>query len=121
MASDGVNSRFDERVVYQFGPFRLDPAERRLLRDGAAVPITPKMFDTLRLLVERAGRIVAKDELLATVWAGATVEEANLTVTISSLRRLLRGADDEAQYIETVPKYGYRFLAPVRQLTEVVA
>src|SRR5262245_6081126 len=99
--------------IYEFGPFRLDPAERLLLRDGAAVPLTPKVFDLLHALVERPGHLLEKDELMKVVWPDTIVEEGNLSNNISILRKTL-GANGE-QFIETVPKRGYRFVASVRE------
>lgn len=97
--------------LYEFGSFRLDPAERKLLRDGEPVPLTPKAFETLLLLVERGGRLVEKDELMRALWPDASVEESNLTNSIYALRKALGGGQG---YIETVPKHGYRFIAEVR-------
>jgi Tol biopolymer transport system component/DNA-binding winged helix-turn-helix (wHTH) protein len=106
--------------VYTFGPFVLDPADGRLLCDGEAVPLTPKAFDTLVALVTRPGRLVEKDELMKAVWPDAYVEEANLTVNISTIRKALGDRADQ-RYIETVPKRGYRFVAPVAVSTRNVA
>jgi DNA-binding winged helix-turn-helix (wHTH) protein len=75
--------------IYEFGPFRLDAAEHLLLRDGEAVPLTPKAFDLLLALVERHGHLLEKDELLKTVWPDTFVEEANLASNISQLRKTL--------------------------------
>jgi TolB-like protein/DNA-binding winged helix-turn-helix (wHTH) protein/Tfp pilus assembly protein PilF len=104
--------------LYEFGPFLLDEAERRLLRDGEPVPLTPKAFGTLLALVRRGGRVVGKDELLGEVWPDTFVEEGGLARNISVLRKAL--GDDAAglRYIETVPKLGYRFVAEVRKLHE---
>src|SRR6185295_2809435 len=96
---------------YEFGPFRLDPAERSLLRDGNAVPLTPKAFELLVLLVENRGHLLKKDELIERVWPNTFVEEANLTQNVSALRKALDDKNGGAQYIETVPKVGYRFIA----------
>ena len=98
---------------YEFGPFRLDPVERRLLRDKQAVPLPPKCFDLLVLLVANHGQLMTKNQILESVWAGSFVEESNLPVAISAIRRALGERDDERPYIETVPKAGYRFAAPV--------
>jgi DNA-binding winged helix-turn-helix (wHTH) protein len=98
----------DVRRCYRFASFLLDPEQRTLLRDGTPVSITPKVFDLLLALVENAGRLVTKQELLARVWPDTFVEEANLSVHVSVLRKVL---GDET--IETVPKSGYRFVAPV--------
>ena len=98
--------------VFRFGPFVLDVADRSLKRDGAAVALTPKLFDLLVALVENAGRLVEKDPLLKTVWPDVAVEEGNLTKGIFSLRQVLE-QDSGVRYIETVPKRGYRFVASV--------
>ena len=99
--------------VHEFGPFRLDTGERRLLRAGQPVSLTPKAFDLLVYLVERHGRLVSKKDLLSAVWSDTFVEEANLTYTISALRKALGDGQDGERYIQTVPTRGYRFLAPV--------
>jgi DNA-binding winged helix-turn-helix (wHTH) protein/TolB-like protein len=104
--------------LYEFGPFRLDAAERLLLRDGAAVQLTFKVFDTLVLLVENGGHLLEREELLKAVWTDSFVEEANLTVSISALRKALGEQPDGRQYIETVPKRGYRFVADVRVVAD---
>ncbi len=101
--------------LYEFGAFRLDPAERLLWCMDEVVPLTPKAFETLVVLVENGGHVLGKDELLKTVWADTFVEESTLTSNISTLRKALR-QNDENQFIETVPKRGYRFVAEVRQL-----
>jgi TolB-like protein/DNA-binding winged helix-turn-helix (wHTH) protein len=100
--------------LYEFGPFQLDPDERRLLEHGRHVPLTPKAFQTLLVLVENPGRVVEKDDLLKKVWPDTFVEEATLAQNIFTLRKQLRDDRAEAVYIETVPKRGYRFAAPVR-------
>jgi len=99
--------------TYEFGPFRLIPAERQLLCDGQVVALTPKAFDLLLVLVEQSGHLVEKDELLKQVWPDSFVEEANLSVKMSALRRALGEGPNDHQYIETVPKRGYRFVARV--------
>jgi len=98
---------------YEFGPFRLDAAERLLSRDGEAVPLSPKAFDLLLTLVERHGRLLEKEELMKLVWPDTFVEEANLSYTISLIRKAL--SECPGQFIETVPKHGYRFVAEVRR------
>src|SRR5918993_1223402 len=103
-----------ETHSYEFGPFRLDPAERLLLREGEAVPLEPKVFDTLLLLVRNSGHLLAKDELMNNVWPDAVVEEGSLTRNISTLRRALGEGENGLRYIETVPRRGYRFVARVR-------
>jgi DNA-binding winged helix-turn-helix (wHTH) protein/TolB-like protein/Tfp pilus assembly protein PilF len=99
---------------YAFGPFVLDTRERRLLRDGEPVPLTLKAFDLLQVLVENQGHLLHKEELLRRVWPDAAVEENNLTVTISALRKALGEGPADRQYIETVPRRGYRFVADFR-------
>lgn len=102
--------------IYAFGPFRLDVAERRLLRDGEPVMLTPRLFDLLALLVENHGHLMEKEKLLKALWPDSFVEEANLNVNISALRRALGESPTEWQFIETVPRRGYRFVAPVSEL-----
>ncbi|HUP19043.1 MAG TPA: transcriptional regulator, partial [Gemmatimonadota bacterium] len=102
--------------TYMFGPFELEVAEGRLLRDGEPVPLRPKVFDTLVALVERAGRLVEKDDLVGQLWPDAVVEEGNLATCVSALRRALGDSRADATYIETVSKRGYRFVAPIRVL-----
>jgi eukaryotic-like serine/threonine-protein kinase len=102
--------------LYEFGPFRLDAGERLLMREGRITPLPPKVFDTLLVLVENSGRIVSKDELMQSLWPDTFVEESNLTQNISQLRRALGEAGGDAQYIETIPKRGYRFVASVQPL-----
>lgn len=99
--------------VYQFDSFRLDQTEGVLLHGGDAVALTPRVFDLLSVLVERAGRLVTKATLMEKVWPDTFVEEANLTVNIAILRKLLGHKASGPQYIETVPKRGYRFVAKV--------
>jgi DNA-binding winged helix-turn-helix (wHTH) protein/TolB-like protein/Tfp pilus assembly protein PilF len=105
------------KKVFEFGPFRLDGAERVLLRDGQPVPLTLKAFAVLMLLVEKNGHLVEKDELMNRVWAGSFVEEGNLKVTVSMLRKALEDDQAENRFIETVPRRGYRFVASVRELS----
>src|SRR5499433_1231979 len=103
--------------IYEFGPYRLDAAEHLLLRDGAAVPLTPKAFDLLLALVERHGRLLEKGELLKKVWPDTFVEEANLASNISQLRKALGEGENGHRYIETAPKRGYRFVAGVKEVS----
>ena len=98
---------------YQFGSFRLDEAEHRLTRNGEEVPLRPKVFDTLVALVANAGRLVDKAELYQATWPDTLVEEGNLAHNVSILRKALGGGKTDEQYIETVPKRGYRFVADV--------
>jgi Tol biopolymer transport system component/DNA-binding winged helix-turn-helix (wHTH) protein len=101
---------------YEFGPFRLNASERMLLRDGRSVPLPPKVFDTLLVLVENCGHLLEKDRLITTLWPNTFVEEATLARNISDLRKAL-GETSEHEYIETVPKRGYRFVAAVRHVS----
>lgn len=101
---------------YQFGPYRLDPNEGRLLRNGEPVPLTPKALATLVVLVQRSGRLVEKDELMKLLWPGSFVEESNLAQHVWTLRRTLGENQAGHEYIETVPKRGYRFMAEVQDL-----
>src|SRR5215831_11016517 len=102
--------------IFVFGPFQLDAPERLLLKDGQPVALTPKVFDTLLLLVKEHGHLIGKEELMKAVWPDSFVEEVNLNRSISTLRRALGEAPNEPHYIETVPKRGYRFIG---QVTEV--
>jgi len=103
------------RHIYEFGPFRLIPEEQQLLRDDQPVPLTPKSFDLLVVLVENSGHLIEKGELLKRIWPDSFVEEANLSVNMSALRRALGEGPNEHQYIETVPRRGYRFVASVKK------
>jgi eukaryotic-like serine/threonine-protein kinase len=109
-----------DRGAYRFGPFQLDVRERRLARDSEVIPLRLKVFDTLRVLVENAGRLVTKQELLDTVWPDAAVEENNLNHNVSVLRKALGEKATGQRYIETIPRVGYRFVAPV-EVAEVDA
>ena len=101
------------RGAYRFGPFHLDARERRLSRGCEVIPLRLKVFDTLLVLVENAGRLVTKQELLDRVWPETTVEENNLNHNVSVLRKALGDRATGQQYIETVPRVGYRFAASV--------
>ncbi|HZI20384.1 MAG TPA: winged helix-turn-helix domain-containing protein [Pyrinomonadaceae bacterium] len=101
--------------IYEFGPFRLDTGERVLLKDGATVALTPKEAELLTALVRRAGRVVPKEELLREVWADTFVSEKTLAQNVFTLRKALAREDAERQYVETVPRRGYRFGATVRE------
>jgi len=101
---------------YEFGPFLLDPVERLLLRNKQTIPLAPKAFDTLLLLVENSGHLLTKDELMKRLWPETFVEEVNLAQNISAIRRALDGKNGGGQYIETVPKGGYRFTAVTREV-----
>lgn len=100
---------------YEFGRFRLKSAERILLREGELVPLTPKVFDILITLVENSGQVVSKDDLMKRVWPSTYVEEGNLTQNISLLRKALGETPGGVQFIETVPRRGYRFVAEIKE------
>lgn len=102
-------------VFYKFGEFNVDTEQRVLLRHGKPVPLTPKVFDTLLILVENGGRIVEKEELMNRLWPDTFVEEANLTFNIRQLRRSLGDDARNPHYIETVARRGYRFIADVEE------
>ncbi|CAN5551403.1 hypothetical protein BH20ACI3_BH20ACI3_32380 [soil metagenome] len=102
--------------IFVFDQYMLAPDERLLLRDGQPVAVTPKTFDLLVVLVRNSGHLVGKDELLQQVWPDSLVEEVNLSVNISALRKALGGDQTAARFIETVPKRGYRFIAPVKRV-----
>jgi eukaryotic-like serine/threonine-protein kinase len=105
----------ETKVLYEFGKFRCDPGERLLLCEGQPVSLAPKSFDILVALIQSNGRLLRKDELMQQVWPDSFVEEANLTVNISALRKVLGEIPGGQQYIETVPKRGYRFVVPVAE------
>ena len=107
-----------ESHFYEFGRFRLDVSERVLLRDQDLVPLTPKVFDILLALVERGGHVVEKDDLMKRVWPDTFVEEGNLTQSVSLLRKALGEAHGGPQFIETISRRGYRFVAEVREARE---
>ncbi|HEV2486531.1 MAG TPA: winged helix-turn-helix domain-containing protein [Terracidiphilus sp.] len=112
-----AGNRHANTRLYEFGAFRLDSAERVFARsNGERIPLAPKAFDTLLILVQHGGRVVKKDELLRTLWPDTFVEENNLNQHISALRRAL--GKDPGEYIETVPKLGYRFVGKVREIEE---
>lgn len=106
------------KSCYEFGKFRLQPAERLLTCEDRPISLAPRTFDTLVALVERKGHLVGKNDLLETVWRGSFVEEVNLTVHVSALRKALGKLEDGSGFIETVPKRGYRFIAPVKETTD---
>jgi TolB-like protein/Tfp pilus assembly protein PilF len=106
--------------VYEFNGFRLEEAQRRLLYQGQPVPIKPKTLDLLLFLVQMRGQLVVKDDLMREVWSDAIVEENNITVTMSILRKTL-GDRVENQFIETVPRRGYRFVAEVTEVSAEAA
>ena len=108
----------ETKALYEFGRFRCDPAEHLLFCDGKPVPLAPKAFEILTILIKSNGRLLTKDELMQKVWPDTFVEDANLTINISALRKLLGDSTGDQQYIETIPKRGYRFLAPVTEFRD---
>ena len=108
----------ENKHLYEFGAFRLDPAERVLARNGERILLSPKAFDTLLILVHHSGHVLTKDELIKALWPDSFVEENNLTQQISQLRRALGEGSDAPGYIETVPKLGYRFIPEVHEIVE---
>ncbi len=102
--------------LYEFGPFRIDPSEGLLLRDDQPIPLAPKAFEALLLLVESSGHLIEKEVLMQKLWPDSFVEEANVSKYIFTLRQALSDGEDGQKYIETVPKRGYRFVAPVQKL-----
>jgi TolB-like protein/DNA-binding winged helix-turn-helix (wHTH) protein/Tfp pilus assembly protein PilF len=106
------------KQLYEFGPFCLDPAEHTLLRDGQPIPLRPKVYDLLVVLVENRGHLVDKEQLMSSVWAEQFVEEGNINKNISMLRQALGESDAGTKFIETVPKRGYRFVAEVREVND---
>src|SRR5581483_541968 len=103
---------------YAFDGFVLDAAGRSLRRDGEPVALAPKAVEMLLVLVGRAGRPLSKEELMEQVWPDTFVEEANLAVHISMLRKTLGKRPEGGQYIETLPRHGYRFAAAVREIDD---
>ena len=101
---------------YEFGKFGLDPEERLLLHEGISLSLAPKVFETLHLLVQHSGHVLGKEELLEKIWPDSFVEETNLAQNISILRKVLNEGNDSTKFIETVPKIGYRFIAPVNAI-----
>lgn len=106
------------RQLYAFGPFRLDPVNRLLERDGRQVQLSPKSYETLFVLVRSGGKVLSKDELLQAIWPDVVVEEANLAVNISTLRKALGESPGEHKYIVTIPGRGYQFVAEVSEWGE---
>jgi len=104
----------ERKGLYEFGPFRLDPSQRLLFRENQPIPLQPKAFETLLVLVRNSEKVVLKDELLNAVWADTFVEESNLTQNIFVLRKALGEADGKRRYIITVPGRGYRLTETAR-------
>ena len=108
----------EPRIVYEFGPFSMDPDKQVLLREDQPIPVTPKAFETLLALVRHSRDVVSKEELLKEVWPDSFVEESNLSQNIFLLRKALGDTSEHRQYIVTLPGRGYRFAAPVRTVTD---
>src|ERR1035437_405990 len=106
----------DNKRLLAFGAFELDRDEGLLLGEGQHVPLPPKVFQTLLVLVESRGRLLTKDELMKAIWPDTFVEEHNLTLNIHALRKVLNRGGSPERYIETVPRRGYRFIAPVNEV-----
>ena len=111
MAISQLSKRF-----YEFGPFCINSVQRVLLREGEVVTVTPKQFDLLLLLVENHGRIVEKERLMEEIWPDIAVEEGNLTTNIYMLRKVLGEDTNGQQFIQTLPRRGYRFVGEVREV-----
>jgi len=110
----------DSQQFYEFGRFRINTSNRVLLRDKEVVPLTPKVFDILLALVQSSGQVISKDGLMKKVWPDSFVEEGNLTQNISLLRKALGEGQNGHQYIETVARRGYRFVASVREACDAL-
>ena len=106
------------KSFYEFGAYRIDARDHLLLRDGEVVPLAPKAFDLLLVLVESSGRVLTKEELMKLVWPDSFVEEANLSRHVFSLRKALGEDGDPNKYIETIPRRGYRFIAGVAEVQD---
>ena len=111
----------DQKIkqLYEFGPYRVDPEKELLLRDNEAIPLAPKAFQVLLVLIRNKTEIVTKDELLKAVWSDTFVEETNLSRNIFLLRRALGESPQDHQYIVTVPGRGYRFAEDVQLLIDL--
>src|SRR5439155_9748161 len=106
------------RRFYEFGPFRLDPNRHRLFCGDEIVALSPKAIQTLILLVENRGKLLERETLMDALWPHVIVEDANLTVAVSQLRKALNQNGDNAEFIETIPRVGYRFVANVCEVIE---
>lgn len=105
--------------VYKFGDFVFVADDPMLMRDGKRIPVTPRVLNVLRVLVENPGRIVTKENLMSSVWSDSFVEEGNLNRTVSRLRKILGETATENRFIETVPRVGYRFIADVEKVERI--
>ena len=104
--------------LYSFGPFQLNTSEQVLLKEGRSLPLKPKVFDVLAVLVQNSGRVVSKDALMKQVWSDSFVEEGNLAVCVFEIRKALGANKNGHRYVETVPRRGYRFVATVTRLSQ---
>lgn len=107
-----------DKHLYEFGKFRLDTQEKVLLCDETPIELTAKAFELLTLFVENHGRLLNKDKIMEKIWADSFVEESNLTFYIGQLRKILGDDAQRPMFIKTVRQHGYRFIAPVRELSE---
>ena len=103
-------------LIYEFGEFRLDLAQRTLMRQGKQITITPKAYELLLFLVRNRDRVPEKDELMKAVWPQSFVEESNLSQNIFVLRRILGDDQNGTSFIQTIPRRGYKFIAPVKEI-----
>lgn len=106
----------NQRLIYEFDDYRVDTGQFLLTKEGLTTPITPTVFRILNILLEHAGQVVTKDEIIRLVWPDCYVEESNLNRNVSTLRQVLGERPRDHKYIETIPKEGYRFVAPVRKM-----
>ena len=104
------------KYIYEFGDFRMDPAEQLLLHYGLPVTLTPKVFETLLILVQSEGRLIEKDDFIQQLWPEVFVEEVTLAQNISQLRKAIGDGKNEPSIIQTVHKRGYRFTPAVRRI-----
>jgi len=104
------------RLFFEFGQFHLDVERSRLIRDGELVSLPPKAITLLLILLKHSGRAVEKEELIESLWPNGVVEDSNLTQTVHLLRKALGKYPDSDTYIETLPRFGYRLVADVREL-----
>src|SRR6266487_2957243 len=105
-----------QRRIYEFDDFRVDTGQFLITRSGRTKAMTPTVFRILLVLLEHAGEVVTKEQLMKSVWSDSFVEEGNLNRNVSTLRRGLDEKPCDHRYIETIPKTGYRFIAPVRSI-----
>ncbi len=109
------------KQIYEFEDFRADPSEQILLHEGKPVALTPKVFETLLVLLESEGRLIDKNDFVSRLWPGIFVEDAALAKNVSHLRKILADGKNGIEMIQTVPKRGYRFAVPVRKLVDAPA